>query len=213
MISQKKSSKDSDKNSLLELFLVFARIGTFAFGGGYVMVPMVQSEASEKHDWVPKDKIGEVISISSSMPGAIVMNTSLYVGYLVAGVRGALVALAGCVLPAVAMTFVCVMFMAGFTENPTFQAALRGVIPVVSGLMLAATFKLFKSSVKDYGSLLICILSLVAAVVLTILNFNVINILFFSAILGIVLNITRLSGFALRKIAKVEGADKEGEDK
>jgi len=198
---------ESKKKPLLELFTVFAKIGTFAFGGGYVMVPMIHKEASEVRDWVAKDRIGEVISISSSMPGAIAMNTAVYVGYIVGGIVGSLVALAGCILPAVFLMLICVIFLAGFQDNYYVVAALKGIVPVVTGLMLAAMFKLFKSNVKDYGSLLICILSVVAGVVLTMLSVNIIYILVFSALIGVAFFVSPVSTFAFRKL-KTGGQEK-----
>jgi len=194
------------QKSLLQLFLVFARIGTFAFGGGYVMIPMIQNEVTEKHGWLPKEKTGEVISISSSMPGAIAMNSALYVGYLVRGTVGAFVALAGCILPAIIFMTICVMFFAGFQDNFFVKAALKGIIPVVSGLMIAATYKLFQGNVKDRGSLLLCILSLIAAVILTFLNINTANIFLVAAILGVIIYTTSLSRLAFIQLKQQESS-------
>lgn len=198
---------NSKHKVLVELFIVFAKIGTFAFGGGYVMVPMIQNEASEKRDWVSNEKIGEVISISSSMPGAIAMNTSVYVGYLVCGFPGAFAALIGCILPAILLTLGSVMFLAGFQDNAYMQAALKGIVPVLTGLMIVAMVKLFKSNVKDYGSLVLCILSVLAGVVLTILSVNIILILLVSSILGVCVYTTTLSKFVFKKLK--EGAEKK----
>ncbi|MEI6132845.1 MAG: chromate transporter [Bacillota bacterium] len=190
----------SKKKVLFELFTVFAKIGTFAFGGGYVMVPMIQKEVSENRDWVQKDKIGEVISISSSMPGAIAMNTSVYVGYIVAGYPGAFVALAGCILPAIFLMLGFVIFLAGFQDAPIMKAALKGIVPVVSGLMIVAMVKLYKSNVKDIGTLIFCIISVVLGVIFTILSINVIYILLGCALAGVLTLTSSLSQFALTKL-------------
>lgn len=207
MNTENTEEKKKKKKPLLALFIAFAKIGTFAFGGGYVMVPMIQKEASETHDWVAKDKIGEVISISSSMPGAIAMNSSVYVGYIVGGFSGALAALMGCILPAIILAFCCTVFLSGFQSNSYVISALKGIVPVVTGLMLAAMYKLFKSNVKDYGSLIICGFSIVAGVILTIYKVNIIFVLLFSALIGLFFSLTSISLFAKKTFLKKEGTE------
>ena len=67
---------------LFELFLVFARIGAFTFGGGYAMIPLIQKETVETKKWITDDDILEIIAIAESTPGPIAINSATFVGCL-----------------------------------------------------------------------------------------------------------------------------------
>jgi len=84
---------------LWELFSSFARIGGFTFGGGYAMLPMLQKEVVEKRQWATEDEMLDLIAIAQSAPGAIAVNGAIVVGYKLAGISGALVAIIATILP------------------------------------------------------------------------------------------------------------------
>jgi len=90
--------KDNFKKAL-KLFLVFFKIGAFTFGGGYAMVPIIQSEVAEKRGWIKNEDILDILAISESTPGPIAINSATFVGYQVAGVFGSVMATLGVVLP------------------------------------------------------------------------------------------------------------------
>ncbi|MGM9681810.1 MAG: chromate transporter [Eubacteriales bacterium] len=122
---------------LLELFLTFLKIGAFTFGGGYAMLPLVQSEVLSK-GWMTSEELVDFIAISESTPGPFAVNVSTYVGAGVAGVPGAICATLGVVLP----SFVIILLIAGifkaFQKNFAVQGVLKGLRPTVVGLISAS---------------------------------------------------------------------------
>lgn len=65
---------------LLELFFTFAKIGTFTFGGGYAMLPMLQQEVVDKHHWTTNDDIMNYFAVAQCTPGIIAVNTATFIG-------------------------------------------------------------------------------------------------------------------------------------
>ena len=98
---------------LLSLFLTFAKIGAFTFGGGYAMIPLIQREAVTKHNWVSDDDIMDIIAIAESTPGPVAINSATFVGYKVAGVLGSAAATLGVVMP----SFLIIYFISGILRE------------------------------------------------------------------------------------------------
>ena len=86
-------------NLLIELFLTFAKIGFFTFGGGYAMIAMIENACVEKKQWITHDEMMDVTVIAESTPGPIAINCATFVGYKQAGFLGSLIATIGMVLP------------------------------------------------------------------------------------------------------------------
>ena len=84
---------------LLKLFITFFKIGLFCFGGGFAMIPLIQREVIEKHKWIDEKDFLDMLVLAQSTPGPIAVNTSVFVGYKMAGVAGAIMATLGTVLP------------------------------------------------------------------------------------------------------------------
>ena len=83
---------------LLELFLIFLKIGAFTFGGGYAMIAMIQAEA-ERQDWLTQEELVDFVALSESTPGPLAVNMATFVGMRTGGVLGAIIATLGIVLP------------------------------------------------------------------------------------------------------------------
>ena len=83
----------------LQLFLSFLQIGAFSFGGGYAAMPLIQSQVVDSHKWLSMAEFTNLITISQMTPGPIAVNSATFVGLKVAGLGGAAVATAGCILP------------------------------------------------------------------------------------------------------------------
>ena len=88
-------------NVLIHLFMAFARIGAFTFGGGYAMLPMLQKEVVEKYHWATEDEIMDYYAIGQCTPGIIAVNTATFVGYKTAGIPGADLATLGMITPSI----------------------------------------------------------------------------------------------------------------
>ena len=125
------------KISLLNLYLIFVKIGAILLGGGYVILPIVTSEFSEKRSLVASEEILDYFAISQSLPGIIAANISMFIGYKLCGKLGAITAMFG----VITAPFLCIIFLASLlgklTGNPTVEAVFWGVgVAVIALIML-----------------------------------------------------------------------------
>lgn len=121
----------------LKLFFTFFKIGLFTFGGGYAMLPLIQSEVIS-NNWATEADLINFIAVSESTPGPFAINCATYVGQHVGGVGGALCATLGVVMP----SFIIILIVAGFYEkfktNKTVKGCMAGLKPAVIGLIATA---------------------------------------------------------------------------
>lgn len=124
------------------LFLSFAKIGLFGFGGGYAMLPLITDEVVAVHGWVSSGEFADMVALSQMTPGPVALNAATYLGYTVAGLAGsALATLAVCLPPLVLMLAACRFFRQA-AKHPRVAGAMRLLRPAVVGLMLSAALVL-----------------------------------------------------------------------
>ena len=129
---------------LLELFTTFFKIGLFTFGGGYAMIPLIEREVIEKKRWVEKRDFLDMLVLAQSTPGPIAVNTSVFVGYKVAGTPGAVMATLGTVVPSFIVILLLALFFAEVRDNRYVDAAFRAMRPAVVALIVAPLLGLVK---------------------------------------------------------------------
>ena len=98
---------------LIELFITFAKIGMFTFGGGYAMIALIEHECVENKQWITSDELMDVTVIAESTPGPIAINCATYTGYKKAGISGAIIATIGMILP----SFLIILLISSFMDN------------------------------------------------------------------------------------------------
>lgn len=140
---------------LLDLFLVFARIGGFTFGGGYAMLPILQREVVEKRGWATEEELMDYYAIGQCTPGIIAVNTSTFIGYKLRGIVGGIVATLGCIFPSLVIITIIAAFIQNFAEYAVVQHALAGIRVCVCILIINAVLKLGKKSVIDKATTVI----------------------------------------------------------
>ena len=121
----------------LDLFWTFFKIGLFTFGGGYAMLPLIQSEVLA-HGWMSIDDIVNFVAVSESTPGPFAVNISTYIGRVTAGIGGAACATLGVVLPSFLIILVVAAFYEKFRKSRVVEGALSGLRPTVIGLIAAS---------------------------------------------------------------------------
>lgn len=131
-------------NTLTELFLCFAKIGMFTFGGGYAMIALIENACVEQKKWLTHEEMMDITVIAESTPGPIAINAATYVGYKRAGVIGALVATVGIVLPSFTIIFLISMFLEQFMEITVIANAFRGIKIGVGLLIFDAGLNMLK---------------------------------------------------------------------
>lgn len=131
-------------NLLLDLFLSFAKIGLFTFGGGYAMLALIENTCVGKKQWITHDEMMDITVIAESTPGPIAINCATYTGYKQKGLPGALAATAGIILPSFCIIFAISMFLDNFLEITWIAHAFAGIKAAVGILILDAALKMIR---------------------------------------------------------------------
>ena len=134
---------------LWELFITFARIGGFTFGGGYAMLPMLQKEVVENKNWATEEDLMDYYAVGQCTPGIIAINTATFIGYKRKGIIGGIVATAGVIAPSLVIIMIITAFINNFAQIAVVQHALAGVRVCVCVLVFDAVLKLAKKSLVD----------------------------------------------------------------
>ena len=149
-----------------QLFITFARIGLFTIGGGYAMLPMMQSELVERHGWATEQEMMDYYALAQCTPGAIAVNVSTFIGYKIAGVAGGVIATLGLVFPSLVIIIAIAAVLGNVSELPAVKNAFAGIRVGVAVLMINSVVKLGKKSVIDRWTLGIFLLILVLSLTL-----------------------------------------------
>lgn len=134
---------------LLELFLTFAKIGAFTFGGGYAMIALLDHTCVEEKKWLTAEEFSDLTVIAESTPGPIAINCSTYTGNKKAGFAGAVAATLGMVLPSFIILLAISFFFENFLSYPLIANAFRGIRVAVSLLIFRAGAKMAKKMLKS----------------------------------------------------------------
>lgn len=163
------------------LFKTFFKIGAFTLGGGYAMIPIIENEVVEKHQWVNRDEFLDLIAVAQSCPGVFAINISIFIGYKLQKMRGALSACLGTALPSFLIILLIALFFHSFMDVPWVAAMFRGIRPAVVALIAVPTFKLSKTAGI---SLVNCWIPILSAVLIWALGVNPIYIIMAAALGG-----------------------------
>lgn len=168
----------------LDLFYIFAKIGAFTIGGGYAMVPLIQSEVVDKRNWIEREEFIDILAVAQSTPGALAINMATFIGYRKKGILGAIAATLGCVLPSFIIILVVAMFFTRLMNVNMVQRAFMGIRPAVAALIAFSVYKIAKTSnIK----ILWYSISAVAFILVQFLKFDPILVIILSGVSGIIL--------------------------
>jgi chromate transporter len=143
---------------LLTLSTLFLRIGTVTFGGGFVMIPLIEAEVVDSHHWLTHQEFVDATALGQVTPGPVLI-TATFIGYRVAGTLGALVATISIFLPSFLMTVVAGSSLARFHTNKIVQSFLKGVTPAVVGLLVAAGISIGRAGIHSWVGMLIAVIA------------------------------------------------------
>lgn len=168
--------------NLLEIFLVFLKIGTFTIGGGYAMIPLIEKEVVDKKGWIDRKEFVELLALGQSAPGPIAVDAAVFVGYKIAGILGSIAAVLGCVLTAFVVILVFAIYYMGVKDSTIVQRIFLGIRPAVVALIAVPVFRIAKNSNLTKKTIFIPIFTVILIV---LLNVNPIFIIIVSAIGGL----------------------------
>ncbi len=173
---------------LIELFLVFARIGGFTFGGGYAMLPIIQEEVVNKRGWATEEEVIDYYAIGQITPGIIAINTATFIGYKLRGISGGIAATLGMAAPSVVIITLIAMFFENFANNTIVQHAFGGIRIMVVALIATTVYDLAKKAIKDVVGMLIFV---VGFFLLILTPISTVWIIIAAALLGVLVNYKR----------------------
>jgi chromate transporter len=140
---------------------VFLVIGTIGFGGGMAIVALIQDYVVTKRKWMDLDEYTHGVALGQVM-GAFAVNITIFVGYRIRGLKGAIVAATTFLAPSIVLVIALTALYTRFHNVQSFQYALKGIAPVVVAIILAAAYQMGKPKVKSLESIIL----MVAAVLL-----------------------------------------------
>lgn len=182
----------------LELFWAFFRIGGLTFGGGYAMMPMLQKEVINKYHWATEEEVMDYYAVGQCLPGVIAVNTSIFIGNKLYGVRGGIAATLGVVAPSFIIIAIIAACLENFAHLAVVNHAFAGIRVAVCALILSAIINMWKKGVIDISTFVI-FLGVFAGSLLT--NISPIIIVVASGLLGIAIS------YAKFKFAQSNGGD------
>lgn len=133
---------------IFELFLTFLKIGTFTFGGGLAMLPLIRKSVVEEKGWMTEEEMTDCLAISQSLPGMLAVNTSIYVGYRKKALAGSIAAALGVILPAFVSIVAILLFLGKIEENPYVLGAFEGIKAASAALIALAAWQMGKQVLK-----------------------------------------------------------------
>jgi len=163
------------------LFLTFIKIGTFTIGGGYAMLPLIQREVVER-GWLTKEEFIDIFSVAQSLPGIFAVNISIFVGYRIRRVGGALVCALGSILPSFLIILAIALFFTHIEDNPIVERIFKGLRPAVVALIAVPCLTTAKSIKLNHKTIIIPI---AAALLIWLLHISPVWIVLTSIVGGI----------------------------
>ncbi|MDD3819567.1 MAG: chromate transporter [Actinomycetota bacterium] len=152
----------------LSLFWTFFKIGAFTFGGGYAMLPLIEREIVENKGWLSQEEMVDIFAISQSFPGAVAINSAIFIGKKICGYTGALFALLGTILPSFVIITIVAIIFERISDISFIKAAFKGISSAVVALLIVAAIRVGKTAIRDKSGILIFIIALVLLVIIKI---------------------------------------------
>lgn len=172
------------KNKYWKIFSTMFYLSTFTFGGGYVIISLMQTKFVEELGWLEEEEMLNMAAIAQSCPGAVAVNASILVGYRIAGSLGAVISIIGTVLPPLIIISVISLFYDAFRSNVVVSAVLKGMQAGVAAVIFDVVLNLSGAIVKNKEYLSIVVM-LMAFILTYIYGINVMIIILVCAIIGI----------------------------
>ena len=174
-------------NLLLDLFLTFAKIGLFTFGGGYAMIAMIENNCVERKKWITHDEMMNVTVIAESTPGPIAINCATFTGYKKAGFAGAVAATLGMIVPSFTVIYLISMLLDNFLELAVIANAFKGIKIAVGILILDAAVTMIRKMHKKKLPRAIMVCSCIAMLCINIfaVNFSSISLMLVAAVVSL----------------------------
>lgn len=185
----------------MKLFRATFMLSAFTFGGGYVIVPLMQKRFVEDYKWLEKEEMMDLVAIARSAPGMIAVNASIMVGYRLAGVLGAITAVVGTVLPPLMIITIISYFYEVFRDSPAVAAVLRGMSAGVAAVVIDAIITMGSNILKEKS---------IFSFTVMVISFSV--VFFYDIDVKLVIGVSALLGIIRICVIKYREKDGKGTD-
>lgn len=169
---------------LLPLFLFFLKVGAVLYGSGYVLLAFVRADLVERWQWLTESQLLDAIAVGQVTPGPV-FTTATFIGYVLGGLPGAIVATIGIFLPAFVFVALSGPLVPRIRRSPTAGAFLDGVNAASLALMFVVTYQLGRAAVIDVPTI---ILAIASAIALFRFQLNSVWLILGGAIVGLLLS-------------------------
>ena len=142
-----------------DIFWSFFKVGAFTVGGGYAMIPLMQREIVDKHQWMSEEEFLDEVALSQAMPGVFAVNMATMTGYRLRKGWGAATAIVGNILMPVLFILLLAFFFRAFRENVYVERIFMGLRPAVVALIAAPVFTLASKAGVTWRNVWIPVLS------------------------------------------------------
>ncbi len=174
------------KKKLLHLFMQTFYLSAFTFGGGYVIVSLLQRKFVNEYHWIEEEEMLDLVAIAQSAPGPIAVNGAIVVGYKLAGISGVLVSVLGAILPPFVIISVISVFYEIFRDNKIVSSMLAGMQAGVAAVIISVVYEMAKGQSKKANRVELAIIMAASFVANYFLNISVIYIILTCIGIGIV---------------------------
>ena len=169
-------------NILIELFIVFFKLGAFTIGGGIAMLPLLQNTLINEKKWFTKEEFMDIVAVCQSLPGVVAINMATYVGYKKKGLIGSVVSTFGVTIPSFTMILIIARFITSLGDNGVLMGAMAGLRAAALGMVVVALIQLMPAAIKNKWAMLAAV---VAFVLIAVLKVNTAYVILLFAMLGI----------------------------
>jgi len=160
-----------------KLFLSFLKLGAITFGGGYVMIALMENEFVEKKHLLTQEEYLDMVAIAESSPGPVAVNAATYIGYRLAGIAGSAIATVGVVLPAFIIIFIISLYFDAFLALKPVQYAFAGIRVCVPYLIFSAGLRMAQKMEKTVWNKVIFFSVMTAMILCSLLAVKLTSIL------------------------------------
>lgn len=182
-----------DKQSLYwKLFTSTLSLSTFTFGGGYVIVPLMEKTFVHDLEWITEEEMLDLVSIAQSSPGSLAINAAILLGFRMAGVAGALLTSLATALPPLVIMTIATYIYSVVQDNPLVNHLLMGMQAGVSAIIITIVFNMGKRIIrqKKVVPIFVMIFSLIAGVIYQV---NILWLLFLAAVIGAITTLIEIT--------------------
>lgn len=171
--------------TLLNLFITFFKIGAFTFGGGYAMIPIMEREIVENKKLIGDEEFTDMLALAQASPGPVAVNTSVFIGYKIKGLTGALSCLLGTALPSFLIILIIAIFFNDFKNLAIVEEIFSGIRPAIAALILSSVVIMLRKGDNLTKRISIAV---IVAVLVSFLDISPVIIIIAGALISLIMN-------------------------